>query len=79
MEPFVAYGVEAGIQYSDNEVIEQRLKKIPEELISCLRTRESAKPLYFNMMRDWNATGRIKASAQAHSPFIRHKKDIDLG
>ncbi len=78
LEPFVAYGVEAGIQYSDNQIIEQRLKKIPEDLISCLRTRESAKPLYFNMMRDWDTNGRIKATAQAHSPFIRHKKDIDL-
>lgn len=79
LKPFVSYGVEAGIQYSDKTIIEQRLQKIPEELISCLRKKGIDKPLQFNMMNDWDATGRIKSSAQIYSPFIRHNKEIDLG
>lgn len=78
LEPFIAYGVEAGIQYSDREVIEKRLQKIPEKLATSLRTLKSAKPIDFNSMKDWDEHGQIKASAQVYSAFIRHKKEIDL-
>ncbi len=79
LEPFVAYGVEAGIQYSDRTIIEQRLAKIPGDLTACLRTIESAKTVQFNRMSDWGEDGRINSSAPGYSAFIRHKKQIDIG
>lgn len=77
LEPFVAYGVEAGIQYSDKTIIEKRLQEIPEQLTARLRAKECSKTIRFNKMSDWSETGTIKDSAQTFSPFIRHKKDID--
>lgn len=79
LEPFIAYGVEAGIQYSDKQIIEQRLREIPEHLASRLRMLENSKTIQFNRMADWGENGTIKDSAQAYSPFIRHNKDLDLG
>jgi hypothetical protein len=29
-------------------------------------------------MSDWGADGRIKASAPAFSPFVRHREKLDL-
>ncbi|MFV0438076.1 MAG: NAD(P)H-dependent oxidoreductase [Desulfopila sp.] len=79
LQPFVAYGVEAGIQYSNQEIIERRLQEIPEDLVSYLRTLKDVQSIDFNTMNDWDSSGTITASAPAYSPFIRHNSDLDLG
>jgi len=79
LNPFIAYGVEAGIQYSNSENIKKNLQLIPNQLADYLCNIEDAETISFNNMAEWGDDGRIKADARAHSAFIRHKSQIDLG
>ena len=44
LEPFVAYGVEAGLQYSDPAVIKARLKGVVEEFRANLQDLDRRRP-----------------------------------
>ena len=78
LDPFVAYGVEAGISYSNPEVVEQRLKGIEQELENRCRSLDSIKEVPFNRMEHWGSDGRIKPTAPIYSPFIRHSEKLQL-
>lgn len=79
LQPHVAYGVEAGLRYSDEDVIAERLRKIEEDWVARLQTIESEEVIPFNGMADWGADGRIKPDAPVYSPFIRRKEHLDIG
>jgi NAD(P)H dehydrogenase (quinone) len=79
LSPFVAYGVEAGLRYSDASVVETRLKRVEENLIDALRRIDQRAVIPFNRMAEWGADGRIVAGAGVHSPFIRRRQHLDLG
>ena len=79
LAPFVAYGVEGSLRYSDPAEIEARLEAIVEDLRSDLRGLSERPVVPFNPMSDWGADGRILPEAPVHSPYIRHKRDLDLG
>ncbi|MCZ6862097.1 MAG: NAD(P)H-dependent oxidoreductase, partial [Alphaproteobacteria bacterium] len=78
LEPFVAYGVEAGLRYSDSGVVETRLKEIEAKLAACMADPEAVPTIPFNTMSEWGADGRIQPGAPAHSPFIRHRERLEL-
>ena len=78
LTPFVAYGVEAGIRYSDPAAIEKRLKTIEEDLAARLTKLDEVQSVPFNRMSDWGEDGRVRRSAPAYSPFIRHKRQLAL-
>lgn len=78
LQPSVAYGVESGLRYSSSEEIEARLQKIQEEYVARLQTIESESEIPFNRLDEWGPDGRIKTSAPAHSPFIRHREHLDI-
>ena len=78
LRPFVAYGVEAGLRYSDASVVEARLKRIEEDLASMLTRLDECETVSFNRMADWGADGRITPGAPAFSPFIRHRQRLTL-
>jgi NAD(P)H dehydrogenase (quinone) len=78
LHPHVAYGVEAGMRYSDPREIEDRLQLIQEAYVARLQHIENESTLPFNDMEDWGTNGRIKASAPAHSPYIRHRENIEI-
>lgn len=78
LEPHVAYGVEAGVRYSDPHEIEERLAQIPKDYYSRLQTIENERLIPFNQMSEWGADGRIKPSASAYSPFIRHREHLEI-
>lgn len=79
LSPFVAYGVEAGLRYSAADVVEKRLATVAEALADRCRHLGDVPALSFNRMSDWGADGRVTAAAPAYSPFIRHRRDLDLG
>jgi len=74
----VAYGVEAGLRYSDPHEIEQRLQNIQDAYVSRLQNIENEAGLPFNSMDDWGANGRIKDTSPAYGPFIRHREVLDV-
>ena len=78
LAPFVAYGVEAGLRYSDASVVEARLKRIEADLGAQLGRLGERPIIPFNRMAEWGADGRIVPDAPVHSPFIRRKQQLEL-
>ena len=78
LEPYVAYGVEAGISYSNPEKITQRLKDIENDLESKCRGLDRIAEVPFNRMEHWGQDGRIIPTAPVYSPFIRHSEKLDI-
>ena len=79
LQSFVAYGVEAGLRYSDPTQIENRLATVTRDFRLVLHDGASARAtIPFNRKADWGADGRIASDAPVFSPFIRHRKAIDL-
>lgn len=78
LRPHVAYGVEAGLRYSDPGTVEARLARIGEAYAARLQAIEREAPVPFNRMSDWGEDGRIIPSAPVYSPFIRHREDLEL-
>ena len=78
LAPHVAYGVEAGLRYSDPAVVEARLKDIEARWVARLQSVEGEASLPFNRMSDWGPDGRIKPDAPVYTPFIRHRRDLEI-
>lgn len=76
--PFVAYGVEAGLRYSDAAVVEARLKRVEADLDAALQGLDRRTVIPFNRMVEWGADGRIVPGAPVHSPFIRRRRRLEL-
>jgi NAD(P)H dehydrogenase (quinone) len=78
IKPFVAYGVEAGLRCSEAATVDARLKQISVNWVSMLGGIEQSPTLPFNMMSHWGSDGRIKSDAPIHSPFMRHREQLEL-
>jgi len=78
LTPHVAYGVEAGLRYSDDKVVEQRLRDIETKYVERLQNIENENAIPFNKMSEWGDDGHIKESAPVYTPFIRHNKNLEL-
>jgi NAD(P)H dehydrogenase (quinone) len=79
VEPFIAYGVEAGLRYSGAAEIEARLKAIEAAFRELLPAVDRRATVPFNRMDEWGADGRIVAGAPVYSPFMRRREKLDLG
>jgi len=78
LAPFVAYGVEAGLRYSDPDAVTRRLIGIEQDLERSIAELDRRAVIPFNRMEEWGADGRIKPGAPVHSPFIRRRRDLPL-
>jgi NAD(P)H dehydrogenase (quinone) len=78
LAPFIAYGVEAGLRYSDDSVVEARLRAVENNFETALGDLDRRAIIPFNRMEEWGANGRIKPEAPVHSPFIRRKRQLKL-
>ncbi len=80
LEHFVAYGVEAGLRYSDPAVVEARLQDVVREFRAALQGGASARSVVpFNRKSEWGADGRMTPGAPVYSPFIRRRESLELG
>jgi NAD(P)H dehydrogenase (quinone) len=77
--PFIAYGVEAGLRYSDPATIETRLQRGAADFTQTVIDVDRRPVIPFNRMAEWQPSGRIAEDAPVYSPFIRHRRDLDLG
>lgn len=78
LAPFVAYGVEAGLRYSDPAAVEARLRGVVEEFRAALPRVGQRATIPFNRKAEWGSDGRIAPGAPVHSPFIRRKQHLEL-
>lgn len=78
IEPFVAYGVESAISYSNQSEVEKRLKDIENNLCKRIKNIDKANEVPFNKMEQWGDDGRIKPLTPVYSPFIRHNQNLKI-
>lgn len=78
LKPYVAYGVEAGLRYSDPVAIEDRLRAVVADFRSTLPRLAERESVPFNRMEEWGQDGRIAPGAPLYSPFVRRRKRLDL-
>ena len=78
LPPFIAYGVEGGLRYSEPSIVEARLKSVEEDYCVVLQNLKQREVIPFNQMAEWGANGRIKAEAAVYSPFVRRKQHLVL-
>ena len=78
LTPFVAYGIEGGLRYSDQATIAARLSGVAEDYGAAVDGIDARASIPFHRMAEWGADGRIAATAPVHSPFIRHRRDLTL-
>jgi NAD(P)H dehydrogenase (quinone) len=79
LAPFIAYGVEGGLRYSDEATVKGRLQGVASDFCHQLADLDARPTIPFNRMAEWGADGRIKPNAPAYSPFVRHRKILELG
>lgn len=78
LDPFVAYGVEAGLRYSDPAVVEARLKAVVSDFRATLADVDRRPAVPFNRKAEWGPDDRIIPGAPVYSAFIRHRRDLEL-
>ena len=79
LQHFVAYGVEAGLRYSDPAAIEARLRGVARDFRLTLQGGASGRAVVpFNLKAEWGSDGRIVPGVPVYSPFIRRKEHLDL-
>ncbi|MBL4722056.1 MAG: NAD(P)H-dependent oxidoreductase [Alphaproteobacteria bacterium] len=78
LDPQVIYGVSSGAHNARPDDSEERLQRAQDDYISRLKNIENEPTMPFNTMSDWGEDGRIKPSAPAHSPFIRHSERLEF-
>jgi NAD(P)H dehydrogenase (quinone) len=78
LAPFVAYGVEAGLRYSDSTAVEERLSAILADFRASVPRVGERATIPFNRMEEWGDDGRIVPSAPVYSPFVRRRKHLEL-
>ncbi|MEZ5924703.1 MAG: NAD(P)H-dependent oxidoreductase [Hyphomicrobiaceae bacterium] len=78
LQPFIAYGVEAGLRYSSPAEVEKRLEMNAKSWAHTLKTIDARPAIPFNRMSEWGSDGHIAAGAPVHSPFVRRKKELEL-
>jgi NAD(P)H dehydrogenase (quinone) len=71
--------VEAGLRYSEPDVVKARLKQVTADLIDTVNHLDGRPSVPFNTKAEWGDDGRIKPDAPSHSAFLRHNEHLDLG
>ncbi len=74
LPPFVAFGVEGGIQYSEPGEMPERLEGYRAALARRLEELDATEPMRFNGWDDWDETGRLKPGRAGYSPFMRAER-----
>lgn len=78
LAPFVSYGVEAALRYSDPAEVEARLKGVAADFCTALGTLDARATIPFNRKAEWGADGRIMPGAPVYSPFVRRRERLEI-
>jgi NAD(P)H dehydrogenase (quinone) len=78
LSPFIAYGVEGGLRYSEPSIVDARLKRVEQDYHVVLQNLKQREVIRFNQMAEWGVNGRINAEAAVYSPFVRRKQRLIL-
>jgi NAD(P)H dehydrogenase (quinone) len=71
LPPFVSFGVEAGVSYSDPGAVRERLARHRLGFSRRLDELDSVEPMSFSGWDDWDQAGRLRPGVPGYSPFMR--------
>ncbi len=71
LEPFVAYGIEGGLKYSEQSEAVRRLRRCQADFERTLARLDQRPTIPFNGWDDWDEEGRLKPGVPGYSPFMR--------
>lgn len=71
LEPFVSFGIEGGLKYSDEGDAVQRLRDYQSAFAAALADIDTRPSIPFNGWDDWDDEGRLKPGVPGYSPFMR--------
>lgn len=71
LQPFVSFGIEGGLKYSDEGDAVRRLTGYQNSFATVLENLETRKIIPFNGWEDWDDQGRLKPGVRGYSPFMR--------
>lgn len=69
--PFIAFGVEGALEYSDPDLVAARLEGFKGRFRDRLLELDSVEPMRFNGWDDWDDEGRLRPGVQGFSHFMR--------
>jgi len=72
LEPQIVHGVHGYFQGREKQALDARLSAVLGSQADLMARFADLPTLRFNSDCDFDASGQLKASAQSHSPFIRH-------
>jgi NAD(P)H dehydrogenase (quinone) len=74
LDPLLVHGVHGYMSGAKKEALEARLSGVLSDQKDVLRGLDGRPAIRFNADTDFDATGRLRADAPSHSPFIRHRR-----
>ena len=78
LPPLKVYGIRGGLQGEEADVLCAYVEDIKDEYRERLLAIDRTPALLFNKVDDFDIEGRLKLLAPVYSPFIRHRKHLDL-
>ncbi len=69
LDPFDAFGVEGGLEYSSQEEAMRRLDRHRTAFREALADIDERPALRFNGSEDWDESGRLKVGVSEFSPY----------
>jgi len=78
LQPFVFHGVRGGLAGAAADAQRQRLLAVEDDYIRALSGIQARPGIPFNREEDWDEADTLKPGAPVYSPFIRHRRVLDL-
>ena len=76
--PYVAYGVQAGLRYSDPAAVEERLRTIVADFRATLPRIGRRDRIAFNRMEEWGPDGRLAPGGRVDWPCIGRWQRVEV-
>ena len=78
LQPYIIHGVRGGLSGDAAQAKKEYLLRMERDYKDLLLNIHTASTVSFNSDNDWDEHGKLKPEAPVHSPFIRHKRELDL-
>ena len=79
LQPYIIHGVRGGLSEDAAKAKKEYLLGMERDYKERLLNIHTAPRVSFNSDNDWDEQGKLKPEAPVHSPFIRHKRELNLG
>ncbi len=78
LQPYIIHGVRGGLSGDAAQAKKEYLLRMERDYKNRLLNTHTAPIVSFNSDSDWDEQGKLKPEAPVYSPFIRHRRELDL-